>query len=127
MKRKSAGFSLIEVLVALTILSLATGSLLGIFSAAARNVSVAMQTQHALAVAENQLALLDGSGNYQPRIESGVYGDRYYWTVQIDADVQSDRLVKRLRPMQVSVSVDWQDNSHRRSLALRTLRLSQAM
>lgn len=126
MMRKNAGFSLIEVLVALTILALATGSLLGIFSAAARNTNVAMQRQQALAVAENQLAFLDGSGNFQPRIENGVYDDRFYWTVEVDAVIQNDRIVRILHPVRVSVSVDWQDGSHRRSLALQTMRLAQA-
>jgi general secretion pathway protein I len=127
MMRKSAGFSLIEVLVALTILALATGSLLGIFSAAARNASVAMQTQQALAVAENQVALLDGSGNYQARIENGVYDERFHWIVQVDPVIRTDRIVRTLHPMQVSVSVNWQDGSRQRSLALRTMRLSKAM
>jgi len=127
MHRQSAGFSLIEVLVALTILALATGSLLGIFSAAARNASVAMQMQQALAVAENQMALLDGVGNYQPRIEEGMYDDRFHWTVQIEAVISHDRMVRILHPMQVSVGVDWQDGPRRRSLALQTTRLSQAL
>ena len=126
MMQKNAGFSLIEVLVALTILALATGSLLGIFSAAARNTSVAMQTQQALSVAEDQMAMLDGSGNYQPRIENGVYDERFNWTVEVNAVVQNDRIVRTLQPVRVSVSVDWQDGSHRRSLALQTMRLSPA-
>jgi general secretion pathway protein I len=127
MHRQSAGFSLIEVLVALTILALATGSLLGIFSAAARNASVAMQMQQALAVAENQMALLDGIGNYQPRIEEGMYDDRFHWTVQIEAVLSNDRVVRILHPMQVSVGVDWQDGARRRSLALQTTRLSRTL
>ena len=126
-KRQAAGFSLIEVLVALTILALAMGSLLGIFSAAARNVSVAMQTQQALAVAQNQMELLDGIGNYQPHFEDGVYGDRFHWTVRIEAVVSNDRIIRTLRPVRVSVDVDWQDGSRRRSLALHTTRLSQTL
>jgi general secretion pathway protein I len=127
MMQKSAGFSLIEVLVALTILALATGSLLGIFSAAARNTSVAMQMQQALAVAENQMAILDGSGNVQARAEEGLDADRFHWTVEVDAVIQDDRMLRTLRPMQVNVLVDWQDGSHQRSLVLRTMRLSQAL
>jgi general secretion pathway protein I len=127
MNRNTKGFSLIEVLVAVTILALSTGSLLGIFSAATRNVNVAMQTQQALAVAENQLAVLDGIGNYQPRTEDGVYGDRYRWTIQIEAVVNNDRVVTNIKPIRVSVEVDWQDGPHERSLALHTTRLSRVL
>ena len=127
MQKQSAGFSLIEVLVALTILALATGSLLGIFAAAARNTSVAMQTQQALAVAENQLELLDGLGNYRPRIDDGVYGDRFHWTIRIQAVISDDRTVKNIHPMLVSVDVDWPDGPRRRSLSLHTTRLSQTL
>ena len=109
MKQKNAGFSLIETLVALTILALATGTLLGIFSAAARNTSVAMQTQKALAVAENQIALVDGIGKYRFGIAEGMYGDQYHWTVEISELVTNDAIVRLAQPVLLTVNIDWQD------------------
>lgn len=127
MNRKIDGFSLIEVLVALTILALATGSLLGIFSAAARNTDVAMQTQQALAVAENQMAFVDGIGNYRPGTEEGVYEDRYHWKVKIEAVISNDRIVRTMQPVRLTVKVDWQDGPRRRSLVLHTSRLVRTL
>jgi general secretion pathway protein I len=127
MKQNSAGFSLIEALVALTILALATGSLLGIFSAAARNASVAMQTQKALTVAENQMAIVDGIGKYRSGIEEGMYGDQYHWTVEIRELVSNDAIVKTVQPVLLTVNVDWQDGPRRRSLELRSIRLERTL
>lgn len=127
MNRKIDGFSLIEVLVALTILALATGSLMGIFSAAARNADVAMQTQQALAVAENQMAVVLGVGNYRSGTEEGNYGDRYHWTIEIDPLLVNDRIVRTSYPFRLTVQVDWQDGPRRRSLALSTLRLARKL
>jgi general secretion pathway protein I len=127
MKHRNAGFSLIEVLVALTILALATGTLLGIFSTAARNAAVAMQTQKALAVAENQLALVDGIGKYRSGVAEGMYGDQYHWTVEISELVRNDAIVRSANPVLLTVNVDWQDGPRRRSLELRSVRLERSL
>lgn len=124
MSRQSGGFTLIEVLVALAILALATGSLLAIFSGAARNSNAAGRTLDALAVAENRLEVLSVADSLRPGTDEGVEADGYRWSARIEDAPGEGRFVSRLRPLLVTVEVTWQEGPRRRSLSLQSVRLA---
>lgn len=81
MRRASAGFSLLEVLVAFAILALSLGVLMRVFSGSLRNIDGSAGYARAVAIAESQLA---AQGIETPIDEAEVRGEDgqgYAWTV----------------------------------------------
>jgi general secretion pathway protein I len=128
-RRVQAGFSLLEVLVAFSVLALSLGVLLQIFSTAMRGVDLAGQYSEAVLLAESRLASV---GSAIP-LEAGNYvGDDagYRWQVSLApyADPLSDANLTNPgapEPLQVRVEVRWRDGERERSLALDSLRLAR--
>ncbi len=119
-----AGFTVVEVVAALTILAMALGVLLNIMSNSVR------QTGQAEAVAEaGSLArsLLAKAGTEWPLRDGEITGqsDRgFRWQLRIEP--YGDGTERREWPVaahQVSAQVRWRDGSEERSLVLTTLRL----
>jgi prepilin-type N-terminal cleavage/methylation domain-containing protein len=83
--REARGFTLLEVLVALTVLAIGSAITMSLISGSLGNIrKVQLRTravEHSEAVME--LALLDGS-IYQPTAYSGSFEDGSRWSVQVD-------------------------------------------
>jgi type II secretion system protein I len=115
------GFTLVEVLVALTIFSTSMVVLLGALS---QSLSRARDSERAMAarvLAQSTLARLETGppptfGETTGRSEGGLN-----WTVDITPYPQHDDSHANLHAAIVSVTVSWQDG--KRSLALNTIRL----
>ncbi|MCP5364164.1 MAG: type II secretion system protein [Hyphomicrobiales bacterium] len=123
--RVAAGFTLLEVLVAFTIMALILGAVLQVFagglrdSALAKEYSIAaLHAQSTLAVAVSDPSLLEGS-------ESGEFDDGYRWRITVapfdDALVENDA-ARPLFAQRISVAVSW-GGLRERSLTLTTLRI----
>jgi len=127
---RAAGFSLIEVLIALAIVGLALAAAAGTFGAGVAGHAAARDAATALAVAEEKLA---GAGVTAPLRESrseGSFADRFDWQLTVASydDPAKDRLAganATLRLYRVAISVAWQDGHRQRQLALATLRLGR--
>jgi general secretion pathway protein I len=120
---RQAGFSLLEVLVAFSILAMALGVLMQIFSLSANNVRVAADYTKAVAVAESKLA---GAGVIYPLERGTVSGEemegKFTWTLRstpVDGQLAGDSAVV---PYRVDVSVAWGPPRQRRSIAFATLK-----
>jgi general secretion pathway protein I len=131
MKTKSCqdGFSLLEILVAFTIMAISVTVLLQIFG---KNTQIAFHSEsytHATSLAES---LLDTVGREEKLPESGnngVFNNKYHWDVSvteylpqeedIDFDLMSYQLYK------VVVKVAWGQDKRQRSVVLNTLRIAQ--
>jgi general secretion pathway protein I len=119
-----AGFTVVEVVVALTILALALGVLLNVMSNSVRQTGRAEAVAEAGSLAQSLLAKI---GTELPLHDGQITGQSdhgFRWRVQIDA--YGDGTNRREWPVaahQVLAEVLWSDGLQERSLVLTTLRL----
>lgn len=118
------GFSLLEVLVAFSILSLALATLLTLFGSGVRSTAVARDYQRALYIAESRLATLQGvaARQLQPESTQGEAAGGFIWRSQVTAPEQPPQ-VSGVTLYQLAVQVSWQEGGKTRQIALTTLRL----
>ena len=122
----AAGFTLIEVLVALAVIGLALGAFAGAFGNGLVGHRTASDAETALALAENQLALAGAT----PRIgsSSGDFAGGFAWRATVssykdEGAGSADAVAGLPRLYHIAVSVDWRDGRRRREVSLSTLRL----
>lgn len=119
---RQGGFSLLELLVAFTILATVITVLLQIFAGGLRNLKVGDDYASAVAVAEARLAEL---GRVAPIVEGEAEGsqDGYRWHLSVRP---WDKLVAPVtgEPVlfEVRVTVRWQEANTERTLTLASLR-----
>ena len=127
MKNKpcNAGFTLIEVLVALAVIGLALGALAGAFSNGLTGHKTAADAEAALALAEERLAL--ASAAIRSGRDGGNFAGRFDWQTTVslyeDKDKTADAIAPPPRLYQVAVTVTWHDGRRGRQVVLSTLRL----
>jgi general secretion pathway protein I len=127
----SAGFTLIEILVALALLGLGIGAVASVLSDSARGYTAAGNTQTALSLADDKL---ESAGITEPlRVgqTEGQFDERFSWRVAVTnyrdrppvgaAAAQSDALAL----FRIEVTVGWRDGVRERQIALSTVRLVQ--
>lgn len=119
------GFSLLEVLVAFSILALALAALFTLFGSGVRSTAVARDYQQALLVAESRLAYLQGIAAQSLKAESGQgeTPDGYLWRSEVSPLEQEAPVVAGVALYQLAVQVSWQEGGHSRQIDLTTLRL----
>jgi len=126
---RQSGYSLIEVLVAFSILAMALTVLLKIFSAGLRNVDAASEYAQAVSIADAELAVPGVLEPLQPGITEGEEDGGYYWV----RDVSEFRPVNRpdyvdtpVLPYLISVEVTWSAGRGERTVRLETIRIGAA-
>lgn len=130
--RSSRGFSLLEILVAFTILALSLGVLMQIYSESLRNTDITRNQAQAIALAQS---LLTSAGVEEPLAEggrSGEAGDRFLWQLQYQpyAEASPPGALENLNVLQptvrlwaITARVSWAgDHGDTRSIVLETLR-----
>ena len=126
---KQRGYSLIEVLVAFTILAMALTVLLKIFSAGLRNVDAAGEYARAVSIAEAELAVPGILEPMQPGITQGEEDGEYRWV----RDVSEFHPLNRpdyadapIPPYLIAVEVTWPAGRGERAVRLETIRIGAA-
>jgi general secretion pathway protein I len=121
------GFTLIEVIVALAMLSIGLSILLGLISHTLRQVKATERVAEACSLAQSLLAEVGTSrpvkqGAFDEKMPNGF---RRHLRIQPygAAEEQEEGLIGLYL---VSADVEWEDGTERRSLALKTLRLGPA-
>ncbi len=129
MQRSDAGFTLLEVIVALAIASASVASLYQIYTLGWRGVRLVGIDATALRVAQNQLASAGVETPLEVATASGISSDGIAWTSDITAyEGATAAEPSGLSAYWVSVRVVWREGSARaeRSLELRTLKLKRS-
>lgn len=80
---KQRGFSLLEILIAFSILALSLGILLKIFSAGVNNAAVAEDYTAAVQIAESLMAKTGVEMPFQAGQSSGLENEKYHWLVEV--------------------------------------------
>lgn len=124
---RQQGFSLLEVLVAFSILTLLLGVVLHIFSNGVRMAELSGEYSRAMQMAQSLLATAGVEEKLEEGESRGMTADRYRWRVGVTPylpeieEVDFDLLP--VVPYRVDVSVGWEEGGAERSVNLTTLRL----
>ena len=124
--RRNRGMTLIEVLVAFVILSLAMGVIMQIFFGGMRNARLADGYSRAVFLAQSKLAAVGVEQPLMAGDANGQLGADMRWRITInpyDDGGAADRLLMTQRLYQVQVVVGWSDEGRQRQIALNSLRL----
>lgn len=117
------GFTLLEVLVALSVLAIALVVVMQVFSANLRNLSLSEQQVFAVSRAEAIMRDILDDESFPDVPSGGATDDGYRYSVTV-----AKVLEERSRPvpadlMSVSVTVSWSDGRRERSLLLQSYRM----
>jgi general secretion pathway protein I len=121
-----AGFSLLEVLVALSILALSYGMILQLLGSSSRNALRASDYRQAIMVAESQLNLAATVRNPAILPSSGEAGEKFAWRLDIApaVDLAMSDAVSMYTPLRLTVEVSWEQESREpANITLSTIRL----
>jgi len=124
--KQMQGYSLIEVLVAFTILALALTVLFRIFSGGLRNVDASADYALAVLVAEGKLAEPGISTPLQINTADGVEADKFAWSrsiTQYEPAAATPENPLDVRAYRIVVHVEWPGGRSTRRVALETIRL----
>lgn len=125
--RRHGGFSLLEVLVALSILALSYGMILQLLGSSSRNASRASEYRQALMVAESQLNLAATVSDPAMLPRAGEVADKFAWTLDIApaADLSMSSMASMYAPLRLTVQVRWNEGSREPTgISLSTVRIS---
>ena len=125
---KQQGFSLLEILIAFSILALSLGILLKIFSAGVNTAVVAEDYTAAVQIAESLMAKTGVGTPLQAGQDSGLENEKYHWLVEVSPFVFNPENVDATAITaviyKVKVIVSWgDDNANDRQVELTTLKL----
>lgn len=126
-ERHIQGYTLIEVLVAMTILAMSLTVLFRIFSTGLLNVDVSAGYARAVIVAETQLAAVGLDAELRQGQTEGAVEDRFYWSRTIENYVlagQSGNQESVVSAFLVTVAVEWEHRGRTRQVNLNSIRLA---
>lgn len=127
---KQRGFSLLEILIAFSILALSLGILLKIFSAGVNAAGIAEEYNAAVQIAESLMAQTGVETPLQTGELTGLENEKYHWRVSVSPfqftaeDVNVSTVAAVL--FKIKVTVNWSDGNARsdgRQVELITLKL----
>ena len=124
-RRACRGFSLLEVLVAFTILAMLLGALFQVFSGGLRAARSGDQYTRATVIAQSRLASLGVEQPLREGVSSGTDDDPYHWRVTVSPYLDDQILVVDhvLQPLTVHVEVFWEEGGSARSVSLTSILL----
>ena len=126
---RTAGYTLIEVLVAFVILALALTVILRIFSGGVRSISVSEDYVTAVLIAETMLSRAGVDERLVPGQTSGLVGEDFAWVRTVEPYEPTQEYapaVRGLSGFHVTVSVEWAHSGRLRKVDLSTVKLRRS-
>lgn len=125
---KQCGFTLLETLVALSVLAISLGVTYQVFSSALRGSTLADDYAQASMYADSHLAEVGKNVHLLPSVTEGAYNQRYRWKLEVQSlDASSSRnIVETVKRYQVVLNVYWRSSRGERSIRATTFRLASA-
>lgn len=125
---KQQGFSLLEILIAFSILAVSLSILLNIFSLGVTTAGVSEDYTAAVQIAESLMAKTGVEKPLQAGDSVGIIHDKYYWQVLVQpfalASEPIETTTLNTALFKVRVTVNWgDDRTHSREVKLVTLKL----
>lgn len=121
------GFTLIEVLVAFSILSLTLAALFSLLSAGTRSTRVAGEYGDAMVHAESMLAQLGVTEVLRPGTTRGRFDEDFMWTLTVTKRPRTEHPERREIKwdlLDVTLRVSWRSMGGERDVELSTVRLA---
>ena len=124
---RQKGFSLLEILIAFSILAFSLGILLKIFSSGSNAASVAEDYTAAVQIAESLMAKTGLETPLQVGQDSGTENEKYDWLLTVNPYIfepaNSDSITTTMGLLKVKVIVSWGKTANNRRVELTTLKL----
>jgi general secretion pathway protein I len=127
---RQRGFSLLEILIAFSILALSLGILLKIFSGGVNTAGVAEEYNAAVQIAESLMAKTGVETSLRPGVSNGLEMGKYRWQVVVSPfqfiaeNVEVTAIEAVLFKVKVTVSWDESARANGRRVELTTLKLA---
>jgi general secretion pathway protein I len=122
--RRSAGFSLIEILAAFSLAAVSIAIIFQIYASGTTAGILGDEYARALSVAESRLELIGTDDDLNTLITRGVENEKYHWELALDKYIAdgpvSDQPGMELNS--VTVTVSWISRGQDRSISLQTLK-----
>jgi len=120
------GFTLLETLVALSVLAISLGVMYQVFSSALQGSTLADDYAQASMYADSHLAEISKKVHLLPGVSEGSYSEKYNWKLEIQPlDGSNSRsVVETIKRYQVVLNVYWRAKKGQRSIRATTFRLA---
>ncbi|MCF7970022.1 MAG: type II secretion system GspH family protein [Methylococcaceae bacterium] len=124
-----SGFSLLEILIAFSILALSLGVLLNIFSGGLKRAIVSDEYQQAVTIAQSKLAAAGVEWPLGDGDKQGQMLDKFNWTLFVQPinsdDIDAASATTNIQTYQVIVRVQWLAGVEDRQIELTSIKLSK--
>lgn len=122
--KREAGFTLVEVIVALAILSAGLGLLLGLISNSLRQTASAQRMAEAGSLAQSLMAEVGTVLPIRPEARDGQYPNGYRWHLKVQPyDSARESEERPVGLYRISAEIEWEQGAEKRFYVLTTLRL----
>lgn len=123
---KNFGFTLLETLVALSILAISLGVAYQVFTTALNGTQLANDYAQASMYADSHLAQISKKVHLMVGESDGNYNDQFKWNLNIQplVSTNSRKIIKEsTNSYQVVLNVSWRSSNKQRSIRVMTFRL----
>ena len=125
-KTNAQGFTLMEILVALMVLSISMTVILQLFSGGLRSEKMSEDYQQALFYAKEAMEEILLRQELQEGTFSGAFDEKYNWTMEITADKPLGiSRIKTLYPFYITMNVNWLPGRGGKHFSLTTLHIAK--
>ena len=124
---KNRGFTLLETLVALSVLAVSLGVTYQVFSSALQGSSLADDYAQASMFADSHLAEISKRIDRLSGVTEGAYNQRYTWKLEVLPldGTKTKAITKTIQRYQVVLNVYWPGKNGPRSIQATTFRLGR--
>ncbi len=122
-----AGFTLLEVLVALSLLGIAVVAVIQLFSIDLRSISLSEDYVAGTLAAQSKMREVLSEDEIAEKTWKGVTDDGYQFEVSISKSLKDRTEELQVRMYEIAVTVSWTKGFKKRSMTLRTQKLAQKL